>query len=569
MTFQNNKIAEVKVCNHCQNKFEITLKDFEFYEKVSPVFAWIIYQIPTPKLCPDCRQQRRMSFRNERKLYKRKCNATGENIISIYSPDKPYKVYNQNFRWSDKWDAMDYWIDFDFTKSFSKQFKNLIESVPHISLSIVNSENSDYNNDLLYSKNAYLCIDAANLDNSSYITWCKKISNSLDIWWCEQIENSYEIISSDNIYNSFYCYRVYYMKNSMFCKECYNCEDCIMCYWLKNKKYCIENTEYSKKEYEEKKKNYLNWSHKNISELKKYFIEFCKKFPQRNVYAYNSTNYTWSNIYNSSECYDCFDVAWLNKWKYSFDSGWNTSNVMDWSFVYEWDWLILDSINILNSMKVAFSVNITNSNYVYYSYYLFWCSNCFWCVWLKSKSYCIFNKQYTKEQYEELVPKIIEQMQKAWDWWVLFNPIISLFGYNETMANDWFNLDKSSAINQWFNWSLYESPFPKVDKFIPASKLPDNISDIPDDILNRAVECEITKKPFKIIKQELEFYRKYNLPIPRRHPEQRHLDRMNLRNPRILYDRKCAKCSKDIKTTFAPERSEIIYCEDCFNKEFN
>jgi CxxC-x17-CxxC domain-containing protein len=97
--------------------------------------------------------------------------------------------------------------------------------------------------------------------------------------------------------------------------------------------------------------------------------------------------------------------------------------------------------------------------------------------------------------------------------------------------------------------------------------LPYNISQIPDDILNRAVECEVTNKPFKIIKQELEFYRKHNLPIPRRHPDQRHLDRIALRNPRKLYTRICDKCGKDIKTTYAPDRSEIVYCEECYNKE--
>jgi hypothetical protein len=38
MTFQNNKIVEVKVCKHCDSSFEITDKDMEFYEKISPVF---------------------------------------------------------------------------------------------------------------------------------------------------------------------------------------------------------------------------------------------------------------------------------------------------------------------------------------------------------------------------------------------------------------------------------------------------------------------------------------------------------------------------------------------------
>ncbi|EKD29884.1 MAG: hypothetical protein ACD_78C00227G0002 [uncultured bacterium (gcode 4)] len=118
-----------------------------------------------------------------------------------------------------------------------------------------------------------------------------------------------------------------------------------------------------------------------------------------------------------------------------------------------------------------------------------------------------------------------------------------------------------------FKWSDYENPRPEVTKTIPASKLPDDISKIPDDILNWAIECETTKKPFRIVKQELEFYRKHHLPIPRKHPDQRHLDRVNLRNPRKLHKRKCDKCGIDIITTSTPERKEIVYCESCYNKE--
>ncbi len=166
-----------------------------------------------------------------------------------------------------------------------------------------------------------------------------------------------------------------------------------------------------------------------------------------------------------------------------------------------------------------------------------------------------------------------------------------------------------------FNWSDYESPFPKVDKIIPASKLPDDITKIPDDILNWAIECEVTGTPFRIIPQELEFYRKHHLPIPRRHPDQRHLDRMKMRNPRKLYERICdcpeceinnktsllsfssnenpfgtrerdsptendketvdtfvlnprtGKRGKKMITTYSPERPERVYCEVCYERE--
>ena len=102
------KTIQTKTCKQCNIKFEITNKDLEFYKKISPKFNGEIFQIPTPTLCPGCRQQRRLSFRNERKLYKRKCDATGKDIISMYSPDKKFKVYHQDFWWSDKWDGLNY-----------------------------------------------------------------------------------------------------------------------------------------------------------------------------------------------------------------------------------------------------------------------------------------------------------------------------------------------------------------------------------------------------------------------------------------------------------------------------
>jgi len=149
---------------------------------------------------------------------------------------------------------------------------------------------------------------------------------------------------------------------------------------------------------------------------------------------------------------------------------------------------------------------------------------------LNGKQYCILNKQYSKKEYEKLVPEIIEHMKKIKEWGNFFPSSLSPFGYNETSAHLSFPLSKQEAIREGFNWSDYEVPFPKVDKVIPASRLPDDIVDIPDDILNWAIECEVTKRPFRVIRQELDFYRKHSLSIPRCHPDQRHLDRMKLRN---------------------------------------
>jgi len=103
------KIIETKSCKQCNSNFEITDKDLEFYDKVSPKFNGEKFQIPSPSLCPECREQLRLLWRNERKLYKRECDATWKAIISVFSPDKEYKVYSQKEWWSNKWDAAQYW----------------------------------------------------------------------------------------------------------------------------------------------------------------------------------------------------------------------------------------------------------------------------------------------------------------------------------------------------------------------------------------------------------------------------------------------------------------------------
>jgi hypothetical protein len=40
------------------------------------------------------------------------------------------------------------------------------------------------------------------------------------------------------------------------------------------------------------------------------------------------------------------------------------------------------------------------------------CSFCFGCIGLTNRQFCIFNKQYTKEEWHEKVDEIFSQMEK-------------------------------------------------------------------------------------------------------------------------------------------------------------
>ncbi len=578
---QQEKIIETKKCTHCEVSFDITDKDLEFYDKISPIFNWKKYSIPSPTLCPDCRQQERLTFRNERKLYKRKCDATGKDIISMYSPDKKYKVYSQEKWWSDNWNALDYGKEFDFSKNFFEQFEELYKEVPLVSLTTdyTKDENSAYTNFAWSNKNCYLIFDSDFNRDCINLSSSTKNENCIDCYSTHNSNFCYQTVWVEN------CYNCFYLVNSIDCNECYECDSliwCKNCFWcanLSNAEYQIYNKQYTKEEYGKELTKILGSKKIKFNN----FLEYPKKFMitnrSENVtgnYIYDSKNIANSyEIYNAEDCKYCF---WVHDIKSSYDvSGFwiaGLDRIYNSHVVWIWGYNVFFS-----NIVVQWSNNIYYSNTIYNN-----SSNLFGCVGMVSKQYCILNKQYTKEQYEELVPKIIEHMKKTWEWWEFFPASISPFGYNETVAMEYFPISPPLAppyqggeqekvppltrgrLGGGFNWSTYEAPFPKVDKIIPANMLPLDISKIPDDILNRAVECDITKKPFRIIKQELEFYRKHNLPIPKRHPDQRHLDRMALRNPRKLFDRKCAKCGKDIKTTYNPDRKEIVYCEECYEK---
>lgn len=93
--------SQTKVCQNCKKNFIINPDDLLFYEKI---------KVPAPTWCPECRLIRRMAYRNERVLYKRKCDAPGhtEEMISIFSPDKADRIYCHSAWWGGflGWDAV-------------------------------------------------------------------------------------------------------------------------------------------------------------------------------------------------------------------------------------------------------------------------------------------------------------------------------------------------------------------------------------------------------------------------------------------------------------------------------
>jgi hypothetical protein len=246
--------------------------------------------------------------------------------------------------------------------------------------------------------------------------------------------------------------------------------------------------------------------------------------------------------------------------------GMKSTDCLQSSMLGEGSELCYNVLSAIKSSRIVSSLVSIECSDLLYCYNLSNCRNCFGCFGLSHKEFCVFNRQYSPEEYARLVGKIIAHMRSTGEWGEFMHPSLALFGYDESYAQTNYPLDREEASKRGFNWSDPFSATPQASRMIPGSRLPDSIFQVPDAITQYPIECEVTGKPFRIIPQELRFYREHFLPLPRRHPDVRNLDRLAFRNPRKLYDRPCMSCARPVMTTYAPDRTERMFCEECYVK---
>jgi hypothetical protein len=153
---------------------------------------------------------------------------------------------------------------------------------------------------------------------------------------------------------------------------------------------------------------------------------------------------------------------------------------------------------------------------------------------------------------------------QAGEWGQFFPRELSPFGYNETIAQEYFPLTKKQVLEKGWRWKEEEEGPEEQNYLGPVVPVPDDIKDADEGICTKILRCESSGKLFKINPKELTFYRTMKLPLPRKCFMQRQKERFALRNPRHLWKRNCAKCKKEIETTYSPERPETVYCEECY-----
>ena len=589
------KNSEIKNCQNCKKDFTVEPEDFNFYEKI---------KVPPPTFCPECRLVRRMLWRNERSLFKRSCAKTSKQIISMFHPDAKVVVYDHDTWWSDQWEPTDYGKDYDFSKPFFEQFKELLYRTSLANLGNSNNVGSPYGNHNADCKYCYLLYASFNVERTHYSYGAVRLKDCMDMYVCLHSELCYNDIVSTDLYKTHFSYDADESVNCFFLKYSKNMQDSIGCINLRNKSHCILNVEYSKEEYEKRKKEFDFGSYKVLFEFENSFNRLVLNVPYRYAHIMKSKDVTGDNIINSKNVKNCFDIYQnVEDSKYLI----HCLDAKDCYDLYGGGAvasLMYEGVDIgKESSKQLFSILTHTCFQTYYTYMCYNSKNLFGCIGLRGKQYCILNKQYSKEKYFELLPKIIEHMNTMpykdkkgliYKYGEFFPSELSPFAYNETIAQEYFTKTKEEIVKDGYTYRT--SPAKDYQATILNKDLPDHIKDVSDSILKEVIACpndgkELTQctKAYRIIKSELEFLKNNNIALPRYCPNCRHYKRLKQRNPFKLWQAKCQcagansqnkkykntikhthgtkPCPNEFETSYAPDRPEIIYCEKCYQQE--
>jgi len=573
--------TETKICQSCKKPFTIEPDDIDFYAKVN---------VPFPTFCPDCRMRRRLAWRNEHYLYRRKDDKTDEEIFAGFSPSAPVKVYEKDYWMTDDWDVFQYGRDYDFTKPFFEQFRELAYSVPWPSRSIIRLVNSDYCDQAGDLKNCYLCFNSDRLEDSAYIVRSLENKTSFDLTQSNGNELSYEGVSIGN------CYKTFFLRDCESCHDvwlserCIGCTNCFGCANLRNKSYCFFNEQLlSKEEYEKRfaELHLDSWS--NLTSAIEKTAKHISSFPVKYFHGIRAVGSTGDYLRNVKNVRQSFFIEDAQDVKYAQNVYANGKDLYDYTVWGGGATLMYECVTCGEAnygLKFSFDCWPSCRNLEY----CISCrssTDCFGCVSLRKKQYCIFNKQYSKEEYHALREKIVHHMSEMpykspkghiYSYGEFLPEDFSPFGYNETMLNDIFPISKERATNEGYSW--YGSEAREYRTTMNAADLPNSINDVSDTIINELIQCTSCKKAYRIISSELAFLKKMKVPLPRECVNCRLAKRFAKLNKPKYYHRSCdcrgtgtdhfhgsAVCSNEFETSYSPDKKEIVYCEQCYNAE--
>jgi len=526
--------------------------------------------------------------------------------ILMFPKDSQFTVYCKECWWSDGWDPMQYGRDYDFSKPFFQQWRELLNDVPRMG-KIQQGENpgSEYTNRVDDQRNCYLVYGSTSDEFCRYGYWnmfSKECVDCLNIFKCERC---YDCIDCRLCYNVAFGQESASCRDSWFLFNCQNVSDSFGCVNLRNKQYCLFNEQLTKEEYQKRIAALDLADVNNVAKQRQQFEEFKKTQIVPAVVTHQSVDVSGNWIESCRNAHDSFNVTGCDNVRHCFGLV-DSKDSMDYTSWGNPGERVYESVSAGRQIGNSKFLNECWDQVIdtEYSMNCHGVTNLFGCIGLRKKEYCILNKQYTKEEYEVMVEKIKKQMEevpyvdaagRSYGYGEFYPVELSMFAYDETTAQEYFPLTKEQAEEVHFPWKQIEPR--KYQVTIEPKDLPERTDDMPEDLAKEIIGCEHSgactqqcTSAFKLLAEDVALSKRTSLPLPRLCPNCRHFERLAKRNPLNLWSRSCqcsgskshqhgeTQCQNQFETSYGPDpryaegsgeasRPEKVYCVDFYQQE--
>jgi len=442
-----------------------------------------------------------------------------------------------------------------------------------------------------------MCFNSNTCENCMYTVFGSKVKDSIDTNNISSSTLLYDVDTGSDCNKVFFGGEVDSSYNSWLLYDCDNVSDCFGCVGLRGKKYHIFNIAYSKDEYMKKLEEMNIGSYGALEQHKKRWRDLMLRVPRRYYSGVQNTQVIGENICHSKNVKYCFKGCSLENVAYSQALAPGVKDSYDftnWGINAELVYETVDSGTNLHNVK--FSYQCVQSSDIYYCLISMNLKDCFGCTSLRGKQYCILNKQYTKEEYEAILPKILQHMRdvpyidsrgRIFTYGEFFPSELSPFAANETALLETANMNKDDILNFGLVWREPKATEYKIT--LQALDLPDHISQTNETISQEIIECLDCHRAYRVAPVEFAFLKENGIPLPRKCHNCRFKDRATFHNLPRWYQGSCTcngsaslkgvyqnqaehfhgtePCPNTYVTTYSPDRPEVVYCEQCYQQE--
>lgn len=555
-------VPHERTCKKCGKVFKIEAGDINFFRML---------RVPPPALCPLCRRIRRFGLlMRVPKFFKKKCSAPGheEEIVTVFPPSSPHKVYDFSFYQSDEWDGGSYGRDINASRPFFEQFKELFFDTPHISL-----EHDPMGVGVEYTlggrggKNNYYSSAAYGSEECMYVNDARFSKNIVDSSAIFNSEFCYEAVTTAYSNKGIYLINCSHCIDCAFLFDCKNCTSCFLSSNLRNASYVFQNQQLTKEEYQKRMKD-IDLGERDVFEkMIREFDTVSENALRRSIQSVNCVDTIGDSNMECKDCYFVFRSQSSEHCRYSE----NTLKAKDiYGVTNTVGERTYESVTCLPS-NIWFSIYARDSTFVEYCAEVRNCNYCFGCVSIRGKQFYIMNKPYTEEEYWNKVDELKTAMLARGEYGEFFDLSMGLMPYQSSSGGYYFPMTEEEMKQRGIPfYPEPESRFPEGVRILDARKeVPGNIKDVTDEVLKHAIRCETSGKAFRITPSELQFYRRMGIPIPTKHPWQRMIERRDREFPFALYEFSCPRCKETSLSVYTQEEQKKyrILCEKCYLKE--